>query len=262
MPVFVRYACDGGDRYGEVQGESVLPLDGEIGGLRPSREPPRPLAGLQLLAPARASKIVCAGGNFRIFYGDGPRPDRPMFWIRPQTTFVDPDGVIERPQGFVELNHESELGIVIRRRAHRVPEAEALDYVWGYTCVNDATLGDFTDFAVYRASPYFVIGKNFDSTAAFGPVVVTGIDPHDLRIQCRVNGETRQDHTTSDLLFGPAQLIALISEATTLLPGDVIATGSPPGQQPLRDGDAVEVELEKIGVLRNRVRNGPAPAHG
>jgi 2-keto-4-pentenoate hydratase/2-oxohepta-3-ene-1,7-dioic acid hydratase in catechol pathway len=119
--------------------------------------------------------------------------------------------------------------------------------------INDVSAGELNNMAAYLQSQYFVDGKIFDTFAPLGPVIVTDIDATDVRIQCRVNGETRQDHRTSDQIWGPAELVALISRTLTLNPGDVIATGSPPGPGPLKKGDVVEVEIDGIGILRNRV---------
>ena len=177
-----------------------------------------------------------------------------MFWTKPASTLNHPGGVIELPPG-VPVNHEVELAIVIGKRAKLVSSATALDHVLGYTCMNDVTVGDFSTAGAFAASPYFVYGKIYDGFAPLGPWIVTDLETHALHVETRVNGVVRQSHSTADFIFQPAQLVAWISEIVTLMPGDVISTGSPPGVMPMADGDIVEVEVEGIVVLRNRVRD-------
>lgn len=253
MTTFVRY-LDGAPRDGRVDGDKVVPLTGSFPDLTESGETAVLLADLQLLAPVVPGKIVAVGPNYRAHLGGNPPPARPYLWIKPTSALLDPEGVIELPADAPMVCHESELAIVIGRTARDVTPAQAKDCIFGYTCINDVSVGTLTDMPAYFASQYFVDGKIGDTLAPLGPVIVTGIDPTNLRVQCRVNGETRQDHNTNDQIWNPFELVSIISGIVTLNPGDVVASGSPPRPGPLTAGDVVEVELEGIGVLRNSVR--------
>jgi len=230
-------------------------VEGPFGDFKPSNRPLVPLDAVRLLAPAVPTKIIAIGPNYRAYPGVEAVPL--MMWTKPASCLNDPEGVIELPPGHPAVNHEAELAIVIGKRAKQVQPMNAGEYIFGFTCMNDVTLGDFSAPGAFGRSPYFVHGKICDGFAPLGPCIVTGLDISDLRLQCRVNGEIRQDHSTSDRIHEPAELVATVSNYLTLLPGDIISTGSPPGVQPLHDGDIVEVEIENIGILRNYARTRP-----
>jgi 2-keto-4-pentenoate hydratase/2-oxohepta-3-ene-1,7-dioic acid hydratase in catechol pathway len=227
----------------------------------------RPVAGLQRLMPiARPGKIICIGLNYALHAKEGgnPIPDYPAVFLRTQTSLVGPDAPMLRPACSSKLDYEAELAIVIGTHARNVAEDRALDHVGAYTLFNDGSVRDYQ-----RKSTQWTMGKNFDATGAFGPELVTpdelppGAAP--LRITARVDGQTVQDSTTSDMIFSVARCIAILSEVMTLEPGDVIATGTPSGvgyaRKPplfLAPGMAVEIEVEGIGVLRNSVADDPA----
>jgi 2-keto-4-pentenoate hydratase/2-oxohepta-3-ene-1,7-dioic acid hydratase in catechol pathway len=252
---YIRYEHNRVVGYGELKREIVHPLEGEIGSFRPSQKATVPLDDVRLLAPARPTKIIAIGPNYKIYFPhDSPQPAQPMLWTKPSTCLNDPEGTIELPQGHT-INHECELAMVIGKQAKDIKSSQALDYIFGYTCMNDVTAGDFATPGAFPASHYFVDGKIFDTFAPLGPWIETDIDVSNLHVECRVNGKVRQSHTTSDFMFTPAFLVTMISRVLTLFPGDVISMGSPPGVAPLSDGDTVEIEIEKIGVLRNYVRN-------
>lgn len=247
----VRYSHRGKASHGELQGETIVPLSGSLDTLTPTQGASAlSLGEVKLLAPVVPSKIVAIGPGYKAHLDGGPGPERPYYWIKPSSTVQDPDGEITLPAGLT-VNHESEIAIVIGRTASKVSPEEALDHVLGYTCCLDVTAGEMSDRAAYMQTQLFLDGKIFDSFAPLGPVIVTDLDTSDLRIVCRVNGEIRQDHRTSDKLFGYDRLVSMISHVLTLYPGDVISTGSPPGVAPLHPGDTVEVEIEGIGTLRN-----------
>jgi 2-keto-4-pentenoate hydratase/2-oxohepta-3-ene-1,7-dioic acid hydratase in catechol pathway len=257
----VRYETAGATGYGSVEGGRIRPLAGPLHGLEPSGEPHIALSEVRLLAPCAPTKIVAIGPNFGAYFPDSAPPEAPMLWVKPQTCLNHPDGAIELPAGHT-INHEVELALVIGRTARDVAPAEAPAHILGYTCMIDVTAGDFETPGAFPASHYFVDGKIFDGFAPLGPAIVTDLDVSDLRMECRVNGETRQSHSTSDFLFSPAFVLSLVSSIMTLLPGDVISLGSPPGVRPIRHGDRVEVEIEGIGVLactaRDRTRAAAA----
>jgi 2-keto-4-pentenoate hydratase/2-oxohepta-3-ene-1,7-dioic acid hydratase in catechol pathway len=248
----VRYQSPAGPRYGELRGESIQPLNGAIGALRPSTDAAVPLAEAKLLAPATPSKIIAVGPNYGALM---PGLTQPIFWTKPASCLNHPEGVIELPPGHPAINHEVELAFVVGKRAKMVGLAEAEDHIFGYTCMNDVTAGDFATPGAFPASHYFVDGKIFDGFAPLGPWIVSGLDTSNLHMECRINGEVRQSHSTSKRLFAPAQLLSLISQVMTLFPGDVVSTGSVPGVAPMVHGDVVEVEIEGIGTLRNHARN-------
>jgi len=256
MTKIARYSHAGAVRHGVVRGDMVQPMDGTFPDLVETGEAPVPLAEVRLLAPVVPSKIIAIGPGYKAhFKGNAVPFARAHFWIKPTSTLLDPEGVIELPADVPMTCHESELAVVIGRRASNVPVESALDHVYGYTCINDVTVGNMLDPADFIASQWFVDGKIFDTFGPLGPWIETELDTTDLRIQCRVNGETRQDHRTSDRIWPLAEVIHRISTFMTLEPGDVIGTGSPPGVGPIVDGDVIEVEVEGIGVLRNSARN-------
>jgi 2-keto-4-pentenoate hydratase/2-oxohepta-3-ene-1,7-dioic acid hydratase in catechol pathway len=146
------------------------------------------------------------------------------------------------------VDHEAELGVIIGRRCRHVSEADALDYVFGYTCVNDVTARDFQ-----KADGVFARAKGFDTFCPVGPAIVVGVDPRDLAVRCTVDGVVRQDGRTTDMVFGVAALIAYVSQIMTLEPGDLIATGTPAGVGAIVAGQRVVVEVEGIGALANPV---------
>ena len=251
MAKIVRYDSSGAIGYGELRGEDIHPLAGEFPNFSASGAPPVPLASVSLLAPVTPSKIVAIGPGYKVYMQGGPEPERPYYWIKPPSTVQNPEGEIVLPPG-ITVNHEAEIAIVIGKRARKVSPEQALDHVFGYTCCIDVTAGDMADMLAYQQSQLFLDGKIFDTFAPLGPCVVTDLDTSDLRIQCRVNGETRHDHSTSDKLFEYNRLVSMISHVLTLEPGDVITTGSVPGVAPMAPGDVVELEIQGIGVLRNR----------
>lgn len=210
-----------------------------------------PLEGARLLAPVTPTKIVCVGRNYRAHAAElgNDVPAEPLLFFKPPSSLVGPDEAIELPEESSRVDHEAELGVVIGARCCRVSEVRALDFVFGYTCVNDVTARD-----LQKKDGQWTRAKGFDTFCPAGPFLVTGIDPSALAVRCRVNGETRQDGNTRDMIFSIARLIAYISGVMTLEPGDLIATGTPHGVGPLAAGDVVEVDVEGVGALRSPVR--------
>jgi 2-keto-4-pentenoate hydratase/2-oxohepta-3-ene-1,7-dioic acid hydratase in catechol pathway len=196
------------------------------------------------------SKVVGIGVNYRAHAQEmgKPLPAEPLMFLKPVSALIGDGEAIHRPPGFARVDHEGELGVVIGRRARRVPREQALDVVLGLTCVNDVTVRE-----LQQRDGQWARAKGFDTFCPLGPRIVAGLDPSDLRIVTRVNGVVRQDSRTSDLIFDVPALIAFVTEHMTLEPGDVISTGTPAGVANLDPGDVVEVELEGVGVLRNPV---------
>lgn len=220
------------------------------------------LGGVTLLAPVpKPGKIICIGLNYRAhaIEGGNPIPEYPAVFMRCTTSLVDPGAAMILPDCSDKLDFEAELAVVIGRTATNVPASRALDHVAGYACFNDGSVRDYQ-----RKSTQWTMGKNFDRTGGFGPELVTPDElpagASGLRIIARLNGEVMQDSSTADMIFDVATLIATLSEAMTLEPGDVIATGTPSGvgyaRKPpvfLREGDRIEVAVERIGTLVNTV---------
>lgn len=222
----------------------------------------RPLSAIRLALPFQpAGKVICLGLNYRAHAREGGYevPDYPALFLRVATSLLAAGEAIVAPRVSEKLDFEAELMVIIGRGGRHIPEAGALDHVFGYTCFNDASIRDFQ-----RKTHQWTPGKNFDRTGAVGPVVVTADElpagAAGLRIACRLNGATAQDASTADMLVPVAMAVSLISEFMTLEPGDMIAMGTPQGvgharTPPLwmRPGDTVEVEIEGIGILRNGV---------
>ena len=196
------------------------------------------------------SKIIGIGLNYRAHALEmgKPLPVEPLMFMKPPSAMLSNDGEIERPGGYERVDYEAELGVIIGRRARRVSPADALSFVLGYTCINDVTVRD-----LQKKDVQYTRAKGFDTFCPIGPRIVSGLDPSALQIRTRINGVTRQDSSTADLIFDVASLISFCSQHMTLEVGDVISTGTPSGVGNLVPGDEVEIEIEHIGVLRNRV---------
>jgi 2-keto-4-pentenoate hydratase/2-oxohepta-3-ene-1,7-dioic acid hydratase in catechol pathway len=217
----------------------------------PERDP----AGLAWLTPCLPSKIVCVGRNYHAHVAELRHdvPLEPLLFLKPPSALLPPGGAIVLPPESRRVDYEGELGIVIGRAARHVSEERALDFVLGYTCVNDVTARDLQEIDVQ-----FTRSKGFDTFAPIGPCIAVGIEPSRLVVETWVNGSRRQSAPVSSMIFGLARLISYISGVMTLQPGDVISTGTPEGVGPLRPGDEVSVSIDGIGRLTNRVEGPPA----
>jgi 2-keto-4-pentenoate hydratase/2-oxohepta-3-ene-1,7-dioic acid hydratase in catechol pathway len=207
---------------------------------------------MRLLEPIRPSKIVCVGRNYREHAAElgNKMPDEPLLFLKAPSAIIASGDEIVLPAASQQVEHEGELGVVIGRVARNIPSGEdPLSYVLGYTCVNDVTARD-----LQRKDVQFTRGKSFDTFCPVGPWIETDIDPANVVVETRLNGEVKQKGNTADMAFSVAFLIRYISDIMTLYPGDLIATGTPAGVSRLKPGDMVEVEVSGIGVLQNRVR--------
>lgn len=236
-----------GDLFGEFAFGEEVARD-----LAPDALPP----GVRLLAPVRPSKIVGVGLNYRDHARETNTaiPSEPVIFVKPSTAVIGPGEAISLPPGVGRVDYEAELGVVIGRRAWRVPRARALDHVLGYTCVNDVTARDLQARGVQWSHC-----KGYDTFAPIGPSVAAGLDPSQLAVEAWVNGERRQASNTRELIFPIDVLIAHISSIMTLLPGDIISTGTPSGIGPLSPGDTVVVRVEGVGELSNPVQLERSP---
>ena len=250
----VRYAADGDARYGVLEEDgSVLGLVGSPFGDHQVGSKVGELSELRVLAPVEPSKTIGVGLNYTSHIKEmgHATPEFPMLFMKPPTTVISPGEPIVYPRGGEKVEYEAELAAVIGKPARHVSEESALDYVLGYTCGNDVS-ERVVQFAEMKMGA-ILVGKGFDTFCPLGPVIATGLDPTNLDVIARLNGELRQNANTSDLLFSVAKLVSYISDSMLLLPGDVIMTGTPSGVGPIAPGDVVEIEISGVGVLRNPV---------
>lgn len=236
---WVRFLEDGQAQWGELLGDTVL-VQGQS----------RRLSELKLLPPVQPTKIICVGVNYRDHAQEMGRklPERPALFLKPPSALIGPEETIYLPNS-PRVDYEGELAVVIKKRCKRVKASEALSVIWGYTCFND-----ISDRAAQSWELNWVRAKGFDTAACLGPILVSPDKlAGPLTIETRVNGRVRQHSDTSQMIFSVPQVIEEITSFMTLEPGDIIATGTPAGVGPLAPGDIVEVEISRIGVLRNYV---------
>jgi 2-keto-4-pentenoate hydratase/2-oxohepta-3-ene-1,7-dioic acid hydratase in catechol pathway len=249
-----RFSHDGAIAFGVVDDDELVVLKGDpmFGGYDPSGERV-PLSEAKLLAPViPRSKVVAVGKNYREHASEmgGEAPREPLLFLKPNTSVIGPGDAIVLPPQSSQVEHEGELAVVIGKIAKSVPAENALDYVFGYTVANDVTARD-----LQKADGQWARAKGFDTFCPLGPVIETDLETLGGALETRVNGEVRQSGSLSDMVHSVADIIAYSSSVWTLLPGDVILTGTPAGVGPIVDGDSVAVEISGIGVLANPVRS-------
>jgi 2-keto-4-pentenoate hydratase/2-oxohepta-3-ene-1,7-dioic acid hydratase in catechol pathway len=247
-----RYRRDGQEHTGVIENGIVREARGDLFGKLAVGPEVGPVEELELLAPVRPSKLIAIGLNYQDHISqDAPgfeTPENPIVFLKPPSALVGHNATITLPRGVERNDAEAELAIVIGKQCRHVKAANAYDVILGFCPSNDVSARDFQfkDGQWSRA-------KGFDSFAPLGPAIVTGVRADDLAISCRINGETKQSSSTKYLIFDVPYLIEFISRVMTLLPGDVIMTGTPAGPPILAPGDVCEVEIEGLGVLRNPV---------
>jgi 2-keto-4-pentenoate hydratase/2-oxohepta-3-ene-1,7-dioic acid hydratase in catechol pathway len=244
----VRY---GEDQYGILEGSTVYAASGDpFSGLTKGEEVGS-VDSVKLLAPVKPGKIVCIGLNYALHAkesGVTDLPKEPVVFMKPQSAIIGPGDTIEIANPQNNTDYEAELAVVIGKRARNVEVADALDYVLGYTAANDVS-----DRVLQKGDGQWIRAKGFDTYCPLGPAIATDLDPSDLAIGSRLNGETRQKSSTNDLIFDVPFLISFLSKVMTLNPGDLVLTGTPEGVGPMKPGDTIEVEIAGIGVLSNLV---------
>jgi len=210
-----------------------------------------PLDPASLLAPVAPSKIVCVARNYAAHAREmgSDVPKEPLLFLKAPSSIVGPGGEVVLPPQSKRVEHEAELAVVLGARAKNISASDAPKCIFGYTCANDITARD-----LQRSDGQWSRAKSFDTFCPVGPWIETEIDPRDLRIVCRVRGEVRQDARTSSMIFGVDEIVAAMSAAMTLEPGDLLLTGTPENVGPIAIGDRVEVEIESIGSLAVVVR--------
>ncbi len=252
-----RFSHDGSTSFGVVEGPGADPadlvvaaIDGHPFGRFTFTGERHPLAAVRLLAPVLPSKVVCIGKNYADHVAEmgGPAPADPVTFLKPSTSVIGPGDPIMLPRNSNHVDHEAELAIVIGGLCRDVPAAKAADVILGYTCGNDVTARDHQ-----KQDGQWTRGKGHDSFCPIGPWVETDLDVRDVAVQCFVDGEVRQDGRTSALIHDIPAIIEWVTAFMTLLPGDVILTGTPAGVGRIVAGQRVEVEIEGIGTLSNPV---------
>lgn len=230
--------------YGELKGEQVVVN-------RVTYFDTYLLGNVEVLPPTHPSKIICVGLNYRDHARElnMPVPDNPIIFLKPPSAVIGDQGKIVYPEMSRRVDFEGELAVIIGKRCKNISSQDAQSVIMGYTCFNDITARDLQNKDIQ-----WTRAKSFDTFAPFGPYIADpSLDISDLRIRTRVNGKTRQDSSTSNLIFKVPDLIEFISDIMTLERGDVIATGTPPGVGELNVGDEVEVEIDNVGILKNTV---------
>jgi 2-keto-4-pentenoate hydratase/2-oxohepta-3-ene-1,7-dioic acid hydratase in catechol pathway len=245
---FVRYEHQGKISYGILDGAVIAQIQG---GLFEGETETGVKIGLneaRLLWPCEPSKILAVGLNYKSHLGDRPAPAKPELFWKPPTCLLEPEGKIVIPEGAGNVHYEGELVVVIGKKTKAVSPDQAAGCIFGYTCGIDVSERDWQkgDLQWWRA-------KGSDTFGPLGPAIAAGLDYKASRLQTRVNGEVKQSQFLSDLLFDPATVVSHASRCVTLYPGDVIYTGTPGTTSALKPGDTVEVEIDGIGILKNRV---------
>jgi 2-keto-4-pentenoate hydratase/2-oxohepta-3-ene-1,7-dioic acid hydratase in catechol pathway len=209
-----------------------------------------PLNKVKLLAPATPSKIVLVGLNYKLHARELSMkvPKEPIIFMKPSTALLNPGDKIKYPPISKRVDYEAELAVIIKKKAKDIKAAEAKKYILGYTCLNDVTARD-----LQNKDGQWIRAKSFDTFCPLGPFLETELNTSDLKIRAYLNGKIKQDSSTKDFIFSVYRIISFISRVMTLLPGDVISTGTPSGIGPMRKNDIIEIEIENIGRLKNKV---------
>jgi 2-keto-4-pentenoate hydratase/2-oxohepta-3-ene-1,7-dioic acid hydratase in catechol pathway len=249
---FARFLHKATTSYGVVD-QKIYPISGDLfGKFQIDQEGYEP-EEVKLLAPCQPSKIILVGLNYLDHVKESQSaktvPEEPVLFMKPSTSVIGPEEVILYPQGVERLDFEAELAVVIRYRCKNLTPSSVSDHILGFTCLNDVTARD-----LQKKDVQWTRAKSFDSFCPLGPVIVEKIDLGDTRIESYLNGELRQSSNTNQMIFNVERIVSLVSQVMTLLPGDVISTGTPAGVGPMKPGDTVEVFIENIGTLKNHVR--------
>jgi 2-keto-4-pentenoate hydratase/2-oxohepta-3-ene-1,7-dioic acid hydratase in catechol pathway len=248
-----RVSYGGGISFGVIEGEQVAEIDGPPIGQLTFTGKRAPLADCRLLAPVIPSKVIAVGLNYRDHAEEMGQalPEEPLIFMKPGTAVVGPGDAVRKPPECQRLDFEGELAVVIGGLVRHADRTTAEEAILGYTVGNDVTARD-----LQMKDIQWTRGKGFDTFCPLGPWIDTDIDASALDLEVRLNGETKQRSNTKNLIFDPPTLVSFVSGVMTLLPGDVIMTGTPSGVGPMEPGDEVEVEIDGIGVLRNTIVAG------
>ena len=252
MEQYVRFEFSGEPFFGRLEGDTIATYDdapwltGRPTGHAIARE------RVRLLHPVTPSKIILVGLNYHAHVKESQSateaPKNPILFLKPTTSLIGPGDGIVYPQGVDRVDYEAELAVVIGKRGRHIDQAQADDYIFGYTCLNDVTARN-----IQKQDGQWTRGKGFDTFCAVGPHIVRGLDVTDLSVEAYLNGTQKQSGKTSSMIFSVPFLVSFISSVMTLLPGDVISTGTPQGIDPMQRGDTIEIRIEKIGSLVNTI---------
>ena len=239
-----------GPRYALETDDGRRLIEGDLFAGPPYKTGEKVTDGTRILAPVTPSKVVAIGLNYKDHAAEmnKPLPAEPLMFLKPSTAVIGPGDTIRIPSNVGEVHYEAELGVVIGRRASRVSADDAMEHVLGLTCLIDVTARE-----LQRKEVQYTRAKGFDTFAPLGPCIAVGLDPSALDVEGWLNGERKQASNTRQLIFTVPQIVAFVSNVMTLLPGDVIATGTPSGVGPLKSGDTFTVKISGIGELRNTV---------
>lgn len=237
--------------YGVADAEGVVVYKGSPFVAWEPTETVVPWPSVSLLSPVIPTKILCVGKNYEDHVEEmgGEIPAEPVIFMKPATAVVGQNAAVIHPRISKEVHHEAELAVVISRPARNISAEDAPLYIFGYTAANDVTARD-----LQMKDAQWTRAKGFDTFCPLGPAIETELDPLErLAVICRVNGEVRQAGFTSDMIFGVAEILEYITAFTTLLPGDLVLTGTPAGASKVEPGDVMEIEIDGIGTLTNRL---------
>jgi len=248
--IYLRFQDGSQGKYGILDGKTVYEITPNFYGLFKKTGKKYPLSKIKLLPPCQPGKVVALGLNYLAHIKEmkASMPMQPVIFMKPPSSVIGPNDLIVYPVSSGRVEYEAELGIVIKKKAKNIPARKSPEYILGYTCVNDVTARD-----LQKIDGQWTRSKSFDTFCPIGPWIADDIDPNDLRIETLVNGKVKQKANTDDLIFKIDEIVSFVSQVMTLNPGDVIATGTPPGVGPIVPGDKVEVKIQDIGTLTNKV---------
>jgi 2-keto-4-pentenoate hydratase/2-oxohepta-3-ene-1,7-dioic acid hydratase in catechol pathway len=246
----VRFTHGEKAEYGILYSDAIQSLDGAPFNIIKTTNQHHRLSDIRLLPPCQPSKIIALGVNYRSHGEEMSHriPTEPLIFLKPSTSVIGPEDNIIYPESSQRVDYEGELGVVIKSITRHVSKEEASHHILGYTCVNDITARD-----LQARDKQWTRSKSFDTFCPIGPCIETELDPANLSLETYLNGEIKQKTSTSNLIFPVFELVSFISRIMTLLPGDVIATGTTSGIGPMQPGDTIEIKIENIGTLRNYV---------
>ncbi len=247
---YVRLLAHDSARYGILEDEVIRLIDSSPFDAFQITDETIRLTEARLLAPTPCSKAICIGLNYRDHADELglPIPTEPVVFLKPSTSIVGPKEAIVKPAMCSRLDYEAELAVIIKKRARFVSVDEAPSYILGYSCANDVTARD-----LQSKTGQWTVAKGFDTFCPYGPFISDEVDPSNLDVVSRVNGELRQSSSTKHLIFPVHVLVSYLSRVMTLLPGDIILTGTPGGIGPMERGDTVEIIIEGLGTLQNPI---------
>jgi 2-keto-4-pentenoate hydratase/2-oxohepta-3-ene-1,7-dioic acid hydratase in catechol pathway len=248
----LRYSHETGISHGVLKNDRVHPILGDIfSDFRTEEEKPAAIEHVKILPPVNPTKVIAVGINYRDHAQEFNHhiPEEPVIFMKPPTAVIGPGDAIVLPPSSKRVDYEAELAAVVKKEAYKIPEEEAEDYILGYTCLNDVTARD-----LQRKDGQWTRAKSFNTFCPIGPVIETELDPNSVDVHSRLNGGEKQFSNTRNFIFPMFFLLSFVSSIMKLNPGDIIATGTPSGVGPMKDGDIIEIEVEGIGVLKNPVR--------